>query len=124
MDEHEAVEQIARVCHEANRAYCLTIGDHSQLPWEDAPEWQRESAMSGVRFHVADPDAGPAGSHDNWLKEKRAAGWVYGPVKDPEKKEHPCCVEFEQLPPEQQMKDYIFTAIVFAFSGGPLEVLE
>ena len=25
------VEQIARVCHEANRAYCMSIGDHSTV---------------------------------------------------------------------------------------------
>jgi len=27
---------IAKVCHEANRAYCESIGDNSQLSWEDA----------------------------------------------------------------------------------------
>jgi hypothetical protein len=36
---------IAKVCHEANRAYCQTISDNSQLPWEQAKEWQRASAI-------------------------------------------------------------------------------
>ena len=44
-------EQIARVAHEANRAYCLSLGDPSQLPWEEAPDWAKESAIDGVRFH-------------------------------------------------------------------------
>ena len=33
----------------ANRAYCQMIGDNSQSTWEDAPEWQKQSARKGVR---------------------------------------------------------------------------
>lgn len=106
-------EDIARVCHEANRAYCLSLGDMSQLPWDEAPQWQRDSAINGVEFHIANPDAGPSSSHDAWLAEKVKAGWKYGPVKDADKKEHPCCVPYEKLPVEQQMKDYLFSAIVY-----------
>ena len=29
-------QEIARVCHEVNRAYCQAIGDNSQPTWEDA----------------------------------------------------------------------------------------
>lgn len=108
------MKTIARVCHEANRAYCQALGDDSQPAWEDAPEWQRSSALNGVQFHLANPDAGPSHSHEEWLKEKAAAGWKYGPVKDPEKKEHPCFVPYDQLPAEQKAKDYIFRAIVHA----------
>lgn len=124
MDETEAVEQIARVCHEANRAYCASIGDSSQPEWHDAPEWQKDSARVGVRLHLDNPDAGAEASHESWLKQKQEEGWKYAPVKDPAKKEHPCCVPFDKLPPEQQMKDYLFRGIVHAFNTGPLEVLE
>jgi len=86
------VESIAKVCHEANRAYCQSIGDMSQPAWEDAPEWQRASAIKGVEFARDNPSAPPSASHDSWLEEKRATGWKFGPVKDPEKKEHPCFV--------------------------------
>lgn len=37
-----------------------------------------------------------------------------GPVKDAEKKEHPCIVPYDQLPLDQRMKDYIFAGIVHA----------
>lgn len=107
---------VARICHEANRAYCASQGDHSQPTWEDAPQWQRESAINGVVFHVQNPEAGPAGSHENWLKVKTADGWVYGEVKDPEAKTHPCCVPYDQLPAEQQVKDYIFVGIVHSLA--------
>lgn len=103
---------IAKVAHEINAAYCLAFGDDSQPSWEDAPEWQRISAVNGVQFHLANPDAGPQASHESWLAEKVADGWVYGYVKDPDKKEHPCMVPFSDLPKEQQAKDFLFRQTV------------
>ncbi len=47
-------EQIARVAHEVNRAYCQALGDNSQPAWEDAPQWQRDSAMLGVKPYNAE----------------------------------------------------------------------
>lgn len=111
-----SIEEIAKVCHEANRGYCKALGDDSQLPWEEAPQWAKNSAINGVRFHLDNPNAGPSGSHENWLKEKEKEGWKYGATKDPEKKEHPCYVPYDQLPKEQQAKDYIFTSIVKTLS--------
>lgn len=107
-------EDIAHVCHEANRAYCRTLGDDSQPAWVDAPEWQRTSAIKGVLLPLMNRDAKPSDSHESWLAEKREAGWKYGPVKDPEKKEHPCFVPYEDLPPEQRAKDALFLAVVRA----------
>jgi hypothetical protein len=109
-------EDIARVCHEVNRAYCHALGDMSQPTWEDAPQWQKDSAMVGVILHTEHPDAGPENSHESWLAQKTTEGWVYGPIKDPAKKEHPCMVPFHQLPTEQQAKDYIFRAVVHALA--------
>lgn len=108
------IEDIARVCHEVNRAYCQALGDDSQPLWEEAPEWQRGSALAGVRMHLANPDASPADSHESWLAQKAAEGWNYGPVKDPDKKEHPCFVPYDALPVEQRAKDYIFRGTVHA----------
>jgi hypothetical protein len=111
------VEEIARVCHEANRAYCRSLGDITQLNWTMAPGWQRESAINGVKFNIANPDAPASASHDNWLKEKLENGWTYGPVKDADAKTHPCCVSYEELPVEQRRKDALFKAIVAALTA-------
>jgi len=111
----DSTEKIARVCHEVNRAYCQALGDNSQDSWGDAPEWQRDSARKGVLLHQSG-DYGPEASHNSWMAEKIATGWKYGPVKDPEKKEHPCMVPFSDLPREQQAKDYIFRAVAHALS--------
>ena len=107
---------IASVCHEANRAYCESINDWSQKSWCAAPEWQRESAIKGVEFLLANPDAGPQASHESWLAEKYRTGWKYGPVKDPLKKEHPCYRPYEELAPEQKIKDTLFHSIVRALA--------
>lgn len=110
------VEQIAKVCHEANRAYCESIGDNSQPTWENAPDWQKKSAVTGVQYHLDNPNSKPEDSHNSWLKEKEADGWKYGEVKNPETKEHPCYVPYEQLPVEQQKKDYLFLGVVRALA--------
>lgn len=107
-------KDIAKIVHEANRAYCETIGDGSQLSWEIAPDWQRSSAINGVEGILSGTITKPEQSHESWLAEKERTGWKYGPVKDADKKEHPCFVPYAQLPPEQQVKDAIFFAVVNA----------
>ena len=108
------IKEIARVCHEANRAYCEALEDNSQLSWEIAPKWQLESAVNGVTHAIENPEAPPSASHESWLEEKRKTGWKYGKVKDAEKKEHPCFVAYNELPEEQKKKDKLFLAVIKA----------
>lgn len=108
--------EIAKACHQVNRAYCQALGDNSHAEWEDAPEWQKKSAFLGVAFHLNNPHVGPEESHESWMKEKLDDGWRYGEKKDPERKTHPCLVPFASLPREHQWKDIIFRAVVHALS--------
>ena len=108
------IEQIAEVAYGANKVYCETIGDFSFDRWVEAPDWQKETLVNGVQFHLDHPDAGQEDYHNSWLAEKLKAGWKYGEVKDPEKKEHPCCLPYDNLPDEQKVKDALFTGIVNA----------
>jgi len=107
-------ETIAIVCHQANKALCEAFGDMSHVDWRDAPQWQRDSVIKGVKFRIENPDAPPSANHDSWLEEKRRTGWSYGDVKDAAAKTHPCFVAYDQLPPEQKAKDHVFKAIVAA----------
>jgi hypothetical protein len=123
-DRHQAInqdfniERLARFAHEINRAYCQSIGDNSQEAWEDAPIWQKESAIAGVKMHLGNPDATPGDSHNSWMAQKVADGWVYGLVKDAKKKTHPAMVPYEELPNEVKSKNYLFKAVVHLLSGG------
>lgn len=114
MNHDEKIFFIAMACHEANRAWCLANGDNSQAHWNYAESWQRDSAINGVKFKLDNPDAGEDAQHNAWMKEKVDGGWVYGEVKDAEKKTHPCIVPFDQLPEFQRKKDSLFCAIVNA----------
>jgi hypothetical protein len=109
-------EEVARIAHEINRAYCNAIGDTSQKAWEDSPQWQKDSAINGVKYHLDNPFSKPEDSHNNWLSEKEKDGWKYGAVKNPERKEHPCFVPYSELPKEQQVKDHLFIAVVRTLS--------
>ena len=108
------IDHIAQVAHETNRTYCVIIGDYSQPSWQDALDWQKDSSIKGVKFSIDNPDAPASAQHDAWLKDKYAGGWKYGKVKDPEKKEHPCCVPYDELPSEQKVKDALFVSVVRA----------
>lgn len=107
-------QEIARICHDANRAYCITQGDKSQLTWDEAPEWQKESAMAGVGEAMR--GANPRQLHESWCQFKIDAGWRYGPQKCEYRKTHPCLVAYDELPPEQRLKDALFHAIVAALA--------
>jgi hypothetical protein len=107
-----ALAQIARVCHEANRALQLANGEEPSPHWDDAPSWQQGSAMTGVCSALA--GATPEQQHERWLEDKRAHAWTWGPAKDGDARTHPCMVPYAALPPGQRAKDHLFVAIVAA----------
>ncbi len=113
-DRHLAfhIRNVASVTHDANRRWCLCNGDDSQPLWEDAPRWQQLSAINGVLFHCAKPDAGEEAAHENWMARKLLDGWIYGPIKDENLKTHNCIVPYDRLPAHQRMKDRLFRTIV------------
>lgn len=106
------VEQIAQVCHEANRAYCMALGDVSHQEWRYAPDWQRKSAIAGVKAVIEGGIYSDEKLHENWMKDKIAEGWVYGEIKDASKKTHPCIRPYNEIPLQERVKDALFLAIV------------
>lgn len=113
----DLIETAARTAHEVNRAYCVSLGDHSQPPWAQAPSWQRDSALAGIRAIKANPAITPAESHAGWFDLKAKDGWVHGATKDPDKKTHPCMVPYDKLPEDQKVKDALFGAVARGVLG-------
>jgi hypothetical protein len=106
----DTIDAIAMRCHERNRKFCEEHGDHSQVAWADAPDWQKDSARHGVQ--AALDGATPEQLHESWCDEKLANGWIYGETKDATAKTHPCLVPYSALPAEQQEKDHLFASTV------------
>ncbi len=120
--EDECIEPCARAAHEANRAYCIAIGDNTQLPWEEAGEELRDSARQGVRGALKGNT--PEQSHEGWMAHRLAHGWVWGPVKDPDKKEHPCLVPYADLPRPQRVKDDLYLSVVRSMADAVVAFME
>jgi hypothetical protein len=116
------IAQIAKVCHEANRAYSQTLGDSSLKSWEESDQAHRDSIIQGVIYRINNPDAGPGAAHDAWLDAKTKDGWKYGAVLDRGAKVHPAMVPFENLPITVQIKDSLFSGIVKSLGSDVLAI--
>jgi hypothetical protein len=114
-------DQMARTAYEVNRAYAAQNGDLSFKPWDEADQWQKDTIYAGVNSHLSGT-VSPEQSHQLWWDHKIKEGWVYGEVKDPEKKTHPCMVPYEDLPPFQRTKDHLFKAVIDSFIKGQLNL--
>lgn len=111
-----SIDEIAGICHEANRELCHSLGDDSQPAWNVAPQWQQDSAKQSILAIIADPSLTPEQVHVVWSNVKLSAGWKYGPVKDAEKKEHPSLVPYSTLSPGERYKDMVFRSLVAALA--------
>ena len=111
------IEDIAALAHEANRLYCISIGDDSQVRWDEAPQWQRDSSIQGVTAIFAGAVTSQEATHESWMEEKRINGWRWGAAKNAETKQHPCFVPYRELPAEQKVKDAIYFFLVSALIG-------
>lgn len=113
-------DQIAQVCHEANRALQAVNNDEANpagVPWRIASQEQRQSAIDGV--HAALAGKTPEELHDAWCEFKLRHGWRHGDVKDEQAKTHPCLVPYGLLPETERVKDHLFAAIVDALTSRP-----
>jgi hypothetical protein len=107
------IDQAARVLHEANRAIQMSQKDETigvSAGWDETGEEDRLLTMAGVQGPL-DPEA----SHELWMDQRIADGWVYGPTKDEEARTHPSLVPYDELPEDQKLKDKLFVAIVGVF---------
>ena len=75
---------------------------------------QKQRRIEAMKICAAESTS-DAVMHEGWIKMHVAAGWVYGPKFDPEKKEHPNLLPWDQLPPAVTSKARIFAIIAKAF---------
>ena len=110
-------EQIAPVVHEAIRAYQKVLGQKMSPSWDEAT-WEKDSTLEAVKFALA--DSTPGRQHNQWMLERLAGGWTWGPEKDNDAKKNPALVPFEELPESEQAKDTLIIAITSALKDASL----
>jgi hypothetical protein len=130
---NDAIETIARENHDNQyRATLKKIGKSSpnDVLWEELSEESRESNRGQARhipeklkaigcglwpgklgeialiiFNDDEIDVLARLEHERWMKEKIAAGWTYGEIRNDAKKIHPDLVEWDDLSDEEKRKD-------------------
>lgn len=110
------VMHIARVVHEATRAFQAANGQEAAPPWMRAPRWMKDASREAVTWRVANPKAPVSAQHDQWMAQKKADGWVKGAVKDGRKKTHPLLVPYDELPEVERRKDALVGAVISALT--------
>lgn len=113
----EAIARIAQVMHESMRAWQKANGQDPAPPWGRAPQWMKFSSTESVRWRLANPKARVSAQHEQWLAQKKAAGWKYGRTKNGAKKTHPMMVPYADLPEIEKRKDALVNAIVDSLSA-------
>lgn len=109
----EIIDNIARICHEANRALQISINDEViSKSWDETPSNIKSSAYSGIYFVLENENCSPEELHNKWMNDKIIHGWSYGNKKDEIKKTHPCINIYGKLPMTQKLKDNLFRTMV------------
>lgn len=113
------IEQIAELCYEVNRVICSIDSDDPKArpSWSTATAETKGSVRQGVFEQFNALNITPEESHKRWMKNKEAEGWVYGETLDIELKVHPNLRPYDELSSIQQLKDYVFLAIVTICKG-------
>lgn len=102
----------AKTAHEINRQFQLYNKElNPSVPWSLASKAIQESAISGMRAIISEPDLTSEELHNKWYEFKKAQGYTYGKIKDDELKTHPCMVPYWDLPADQRFKDKLFRTI-------------
>ncbi|MBI1339607.1 hypothetical protein GC169_05260 [bacterium] len=110
------ITRIARVMHEAVRAWQMANGQEAAPPWSRAPAWMKTASREAVVWRLAHRKAPASAQHDQWADEKLANGWRYGKVKDGKKKTHPLLIPYEDLPEVERQKDTLVAAVVLSLA--------
>lgn len=103
--------EIAQVIHEVISAQSRFIESRKVVDWGELAVPDQEMYVGAVEWIKDDPTVTPQSVHDYWRTSMMGRGWVYGPVKDVGKLEHPCMVPYEALPAYEAAKDVVFMTL-------------
>jgi len=103
--EDEALRFYAHIVHCMNNEICK-LNNEQTIEWKDLPDYMLEGLKGAVWSGRT-----PRESHEAWMQDRLANGWVLGPVKSIENKVSPCLVPYDKLPYSQKVKDCLVTGM-------------
>jgi hypothetical protein len=107
---------ISNVVYDAIRTLTL-LNEEFEMPlYKDMSDDDRVALKNRVNKILSDPRAGDSTFHNEWLARMSKEGWSYGRVYDEKKKHNPEMVQFHLLPPNEQMRERLFRAMVLGMS--------
>lgn len=116
-DRAYTVEEVARICHHANRGLQDVLDDSRvSAHWEVEAEAVKQSCIYGVLYALA-CDPTPEEHHAEWVAYWQQRDWARGPVKDEQQRTHPLLCSWAELEPGQRDKDRQFLALVNVYRG-------
>lgn len=98
-------------------AYSASLGESAIPAWAELPGGRKDGYIEAVRLVISGKS--DRDMHLAWMRARLEEGWVYGLVKDVEKKVSPALVDYDNLPAEQKCKDGLFRSIVINVLGLP-----
>lgn len=110
----QKVEAIAKIYHQASKAYSETLGDYSGEDWHLMDDEYKKITCEAVDSLITE-DLTPRSVHEYWFEFRSKHGWKYGPIADKEKKEHPYFMPYDELPIEKRRRDSLLYEIVRIF---------
>lgn len=96
-------EEIAQILYIVIKSINDCIG-------EETKPFNYEDLAQNI-FDITDSTQ-PQDNHNRWMKHRLQDGWVYGHIKDVEKKITPYLVSYKQLPQVTRIKDHIAVELV------------
>lgn len=108
-------EQIAQVCHEADRAYLKSTSPKGKdlLPtWSKASAERKALILAYVEYLLANPDATQSTIHDIWMQRKTDASWTYGTTLNKAEKKDPALVAYDQLPEKRRARYQLMINVI------------
>jgi hypothetical protein len=81
-------------------------------PWDQRDEAFRDQFVAVIDRQTSDQrKTSPEELHADWVRAYEAMGWVYGPVRDPDRRTHPDMVPYAELGQLERDKDAVFVAL-------------
>lgn len=107
-------DKICELCHLANNELMIANNETPCGNWDTLDSHLKQMTRDSVSVIIDKPNITAEDIHNTWMTNKAKDGWVYGDIKDANKKTHPLMIPFADMNAIDKAKDQSFIDIVNA----------